>query len=61
VPIPALTGEPAEAAAKEMNFDQAFAAIQEQSEDYARLLSDWTDADFRARSKCSATRPRGAL
>jgi hypothetical protein len=39
---------PAEAAAKELNFDQAFAAIQKQSDDYARLLSDWSDADFRA-------------
>jgi hypothetical protein len=33
---------PAEAAAKAMNFDQAVAAIQKQSDEYARLLSGWT-------------------
>jgi hypothetical protein len=38
----------AEAASKTMNFDQAVAAIQEQSDEYARLLSGWSDADFRA-------------
>ena len=38
---------PAEAAAKAMSFDQALSAIQEQSDDYARLLSEWTEADFR--------------
>jgi hypothetical protein len=38
---------PAEAAAKVMNFDRAVSAIQEQSDEYARLLSGWTDADFR--------------
>ena len=38
---------PAEAAAKAMNFDQAVAAIQKQSEEYARLFSGWTEADFR--------------
>jgi len=31
-----------------MNFDQTVAAIQEQSSLYARILNDWTDADFRA-------------
>ena len=31
-----------------MNFDQTVAAIQEQSSQYARILNDWTDADFRA-------------
>jgi len=40
--------QPASARAKEMNFEQAVAAIQEQSGEYARLLADWTDADFRA-------------
>jgi hypothetical protein len=37
----------AEAAAKAMSFDQAVAAIQKQSDEYARLLSGWTDGDFR--------------
>jgi hypothetical protein len=40
--------QPASARAKEMNLEQAVAAIQNQSGDYARLLADWTDADFRA-------------
>jgi len=39
---------PAEAAAKTMNFDQAVSAIRKQSDEYVRLLSDWTEADFRA-------------
>jgi hypothetical protein len=39
---------PAEAAAKEMSFDQAVSAIRKQSDEYARLLSGWADADFRA-------------
>jgi len=39
---------PPEAAAKVMNFDQAIAAIQKQSDEYARLLGEWTDDDFRA-------------
>jgi hypothetical protein len=38
---------PAEAAAKAMSFDQAVAAIKGQSDEYAGLLSGWTDADFR--------------
>jgi hypothetical protein len=38
---------PAEAAAKAMNFDQAVSAIQKQSDEYARVLSGWTEADFR--------------
>jgi hypothetical protein len=38
---------PAEAAAKALDFDQTVAAIQKQSDELARLLSDWTDADFR--------------
>jgi hypothetical protein len=53
---------PAEAAAKEMNFDQTFAAVQKQSDDYARLLSDWTDADFRAPIEMFGNKTtRGAL
>src|SRR5262249_14119742 len=39
---------PAEAAAKAMSFDQAVGAIQKQSDEYARLLSEWSEADFRA-------------
>jgi hypothetical protein len=38
---------PAEAAAKTLDFDQAVASIQKQSDEYARLLSGWTEADFR--------------
>lgn len=47
---PALSAawSPAEIAAKAMNFDQAVSAIQKQSDDYARLLNEWTDADFRS-------------
>ena len=37
---------PAEATAKAMSFDEAVAAIQKQSDDYAFLLSGWTVADF---------------
>jgi hypothetical protein len=39
---------PADAASKAMNFDQAVAAIQKQSNEYAQLLAGWTDADFRS-------------
>jgi len=39
---------PAEAAAKAMNFEEAVAAIQKQSDEYARVLSGWTEADLRA-------------
>ena len=39
---------PADAAAKAMNFDQAITAIRKQSDEYARLLNEWTEADFRA-------------
>jgi hypothetical protein len=38
---------PADEAAKKLNFDQAVAAIQKQSDEYARLFGAWTDADFR--------------
>jgi hypothetical protein len=38
---------PTEAAAKTLDFDQAVASIQKQSDEYARLLSGWTEADFR--------------
>jgi len=39
---------PAEAAAKAMTFDQAVSAIQKQSDEYARVLGLWTEADFRS-------------
>jgi hypothetical protein len=39
---------PADAAAKAMTFDQAVSAIRGQSAQYARLLGEWTGADFRA-------------
>jgi hypothetical protein len=38
---------PADEAAKARNFEQAVAAIEKQSDEYSRLLSGWTDADFR--------------
>lgn len=40
--------KPAEEASKKLNYDQAVAAIQKQSDEYARLLSGWTEADFRS-------------
>jgi hypothetical protein len=39
---------PAQAASKALNFDQAVVAIQEQSDEFVRLFSAWTEADFRA-------------
>jgi hypothetical protein len=41
------TWTPAEHAAKAMSFDQAVAAIREQSAGFARDPGEWTDADFR--------------
>ena len=41
------TWSPAEAEAEKMSFDQAVAAIRQQSDGYARRLGAWTDADFR--------------
>ena len=46
-PTLSATWSPAEAAASKMSFDQAVAAIREQSNEYARRLGAWTDADFR--------------
>jgi hypothetical protein len=37
---------PAGEATKQMSLDQAVAAIQKQSDEYARLLHGWTEADF---------------
>src|SRR5271169_3676897 len=36
---------PAEAAAKEMDFDAALSAIQEQSGEFSRIPGAWSDAD----------------
>jgi hypothetical protein len=53
---------PAEAAAKTMNFDQAVSAIKHQSEEYTRLLSGWTEADFRSEIDIFGTKStRGSL
>jgi hypothetical protein len=52
----------ADAAAKAMNFDQAISAIQKQSDEYARLLSGWTEADFRDEIDMFGTKStRGSL
>lgn len=37
----------AEAAAKGRNWDQTLAVLGKQADDYASLLADWSDADFR--------------
>lgn len=61
---PALTAawSPAEAAAKAMNFEQAVSAIRKQSDEYAGLLSDWTEADFRGEIDMFGTKStRGSL
>ena len=53
---------PAEKAAKEMDFDQTVAAIERLSGEYATLLRDWTDADFRSEVDMFGTKStRGAL
>ena len=53
---------PAEAAAKAMNFDQAVSAIQKQSDEYTRLFSAWTEADFRREIDVFGTKStRGSL
>ena len=46
-PTLSATWSPPEAAAKKMSFDEAVAAIGQQSDEYARRLGAWTDADFR--------------
>lgn len=53
---------PAEKAAAHMSFDDAVAAIGRLSDEYAALLGDWTDADFRSEVDVFGTRSsRGAL
>ena len=39
---------PADAAARAMDFDAAVEAIGKQADEYERLLSDWTETDFRS-------------
>jgi hypothetical protein len=39
---------PAGEAAKKMSYDEAVGAIQKQSDEYARLLTGWTEVEFRA-------------
>jgi hypothetical protein len=47
---PALSAAwgPAESSAKTMNFDQTVSSIRRLSEEYVRLLSEWTEDDFRS-------------
>jgi hypothetical protein len=53
---------PASAKSKAMDYDQAVAAIQNQSTEYMRVLSDWTDPDFRAEIDMFGNKTtRGAL
>jgi hypothetical protein len=45
-----------------MNFDQAVSAIQKQSDEYTRLFSAWTEADFRREIDAFGTKStRGSL
>ncbi|HKB13211.1 MAG TPA: hypothetical protein VKD69_21250 [Vicinamibacterales bacterium] len=46
-PTLSATWSPAEANAARMSFEQTVAAIGDQSDEYARRLGAWTDADFR--------------
>jgi len=46
-PTLSATWGPVEAAAAKLSYDEALAAIGLQSDDYARRLGAWTDADFR--------------
>jgi hypothetical protein len=39
---------PAETAAKSMNFEQAVAAIQQQSAQFDQIFSDWSETDLRS-------------
>jgi hypothetical protein len=53
---------PPEADAKSMTFDQAVSAIQKQSDEYVRLFSGWTEADFRGEIDMFGTKAtRGSL
>jgi DinB family len=53
---------PGAEAAKKLSYDEAVAAIQKQSEEYARLLSGWTEAEFRAEVDMFGTKSsRGSI
>jgi hypothetical protein len=53
---------PADKAAKAMDFDQAVAAIEKQSDDFARVLGRWSDAEYRAEVDMFGTKSsRGAM
>jgi hypothetical protein len=52
---------PADAAAKAMSFEQAIAAIEQQGDEYARLLGDWTDEDFRGEVDMFGTKTKRGL
>jgi hypothetical protein len=53
---------PADAAAKAMSFEQAVTAIQKQAGDFARLLGEWSEADFRAEVDMFGTKStRGSM
>jgi hypothetical protein len=61
-PTLSATWSPAEAAASKMSFDQAVAAIRQQSDEYARRLGAWTDADYRNEVDMFGRKPsRGVL
>jgi len=61
-PTLGATWSPAEAAARQMSFEQAVAAIGRQSDEYARRLGAWTEADFRKEVDMFGRRsPRGLL
>ena len=60
-PVLSATWGPADAAAKAMSFEQAVAAIAQQGDEYARLLSDWTDDDFRGEVDMFGTKTKRGL
>jgi hypothetical protein len=53
---------PADAVAKAMSFDEAVAAIEKQSGDYASLLGSWSDEEFRSEVDVfGSKRTRGSI
>ncbi len=60
-PTLSATWSPPEAEAKKMSFAQAIAAIGRQSNEYARRLSAWTDADFRKEVDMFSRKSSGGL
>jgi hypothetical protein len=58
--VPAWTA--AEKAAQARDFDQTLAVIRAQSDDYPRMLADWSDSDFREEIQMFGNRSsRGAF